>query len=68
MDPNNPSFSYKIMTPATAFHRDTYSDGRGLIIPFDDQDLINLLDNHDEFNSAFLDQYLSKIVGQIAAN
>jgi hypothetical protein len=48
--------------------KDTYTDGRGLIIPLDDQDLINLLDNHDEFNSAFLDQYLSSIVRQIAAS
>jgi hypothetical protein len=48
--------------------RDTYSDGRGLIIPLDDQDLINLLYNHNEFNSAFLDQYRSDIVRQIAAN
>ncbi len=45
--------------------RDTYRDGRGLIIPLADQDLISLLDNHNEFNRTFIDKYLSDIVREI---
>jgi hypothetical protein len=46
--------------------RDTYKDGRGLIIPLADQDIINLLDNHNEYNDAFFDKYLSDIIREIA--
>ena len=45
--------------------RDTYKDDRGLIIPLADQDIINLLDNHNEFNYAFIEKYLSDIVRDI---
>jgi len=45
--------------------RDTYSDGRGLIIPLVDQDIINLLDNHNEFDYAFIEKYLSDIIRDI---
>lgn len=48
--------------------RDTFRDGRGLIIPFADRDIINLLDNHSEYNGAFLDSYLSNIIREIAIN
>lgn len=48
--------------------RDTYNDGRGLIVPLADQDIINLLDNHDEFNNSFIDKYLSDIVREIVMN
>jgi len=46
--------------------RDTYKDGRGLIIPLADQDIINLLDNHNEYNDTFLDKYLSDIIREVA--
>jgi len=46
--------------------QDTYKDGRGLIIPLGDQDIINLLDNHNEFNDSFIDKYLSDLVREIA--
>ncbi len=45
--------------------RDTYKDGRGLIIPLVDQDLINLLDNHNEYNRTFIDKYLSDLIREI---
>ena len=45
--------------------QDTYKDGRGLIVPLSDQDLINLLDNHSERNYAFFDRYLSDIFKEI---
>jgi hypothetical protein len=48
--------------------RDTYKDNRGLIIPFDDQDIITLLENHDEWNSDFLDRYISDIVREITVD
>jgi hypothetical protein len=48
--------------------RDTYTDGRGLIIPLSDQDLINLLDNHNEYNDSFIDKYMSDLVREIAGN
>jgi hypothetical protein len=46
--------------------RDTYKDGRGLIIPLVDQDIINLLDNYDEFNDSANDKYFSDIIREIA--
>lgn len=48
--------------------RDTYSDGRGLIVPLCDQDMITLLDNYNEFNTAFIDKYISDIVREIVVN
>jgi hypothetical protein len=45
---------------------DTFKDQRGLIIPLEDQDLINLLDNFNEFDDSFIEEYLSKIVRAIA--
>jgi hypothetical protein len=46
--------------------RDTYNDGRGLIIPLDDQDILNLLDNHNEAENWFFDNYISNLVRAIA--
>jgi hypothetical protein len=48
--------------------QDTYKDGRGLVIPLDDQDIMNLLDNHNEFNGAFLEKYFSDRIREIAIN
>ncbi|AUD05950.1 PTS lactose/cellobiose transporter subunit IIA [Spirosoma pollinicola] len=48
--------------------RDTYRDNRGLIILLDDGDLVTLLENHNEWNYEFIDNYLSKIVREIAAD
>ncbi|MVN91477.1 hypothetical protein [Mucilaginibacter aquatilis] len=45
--------------------RDTYTAQRGLIIPLIDQDLVNLLDNIDENNRTFLNDYLTKILKEI---
>lgn len=45
--------------------QDTYRDGRGLIIPLTDRDLVNLLDNYSEYNDAFFDTYISNIVREI---
>lgn len=44
---------------------DTFKDNRGLIIPLQDQDLINLMDNFNENNRSFIDTYLSKLVREI---
>jgi hypothetical protein len=45
--------------------RDTYSAGRGLVIPLTDQDLVNLLDNIHEENRTFFNNYLNNIVKEI---
>jgi hypothetical protein len=45
--------------------RDTYRDGRGLIIPLVDDDIIRLLQNYDNWNREFVDQFLSERVRQI---
>jgi hypothetical protein len=47
---------------------DTFRDDRGLIIPLDDNDLINMLRNSDENNRTYVDGYLSDIVRQVAVN
>jgi len=48
--------------------KDTYNDGRGLVIPLDDQDIINLLDNFDERNNDFFETYISNLVREITLN
>lgn len=48
--------------------RDTYRDSRGLIIPLSDTDIITLLKNVHNWNSAFLDSYISNRVRQITLN
>jgi hypothetical protein len=45
--------------------QDTYNDDRGLIIPLDDRDLINLLDNFNEMNDSFIEKYLQEIINKI---
>jgi hypothetical protein len=48
--------------------QDTYKDDRGLIIPLVDNDLIELLANHNEMNSDFLEKLLSARVREIMMN
>lgn len=48
--------------------RDTYRDDRGLIIPLTDNDISQLLHNIDYSTSAFLDNFLSEKVREIAIN
>jgi len=48
--------------------QDTYKDDRGLIIPIVDQDLIDLLNNYDENNFGYLDQFLRDRIRQITLN
>ncbi|AZI26333.1 hypothetical protein EA772_13640 [Pedobacter sp. G11] len=47
--------------------RDTYRDDRGLIIPLVDNDIIELLNNHNNWNSNFSERYLSDRVRLITA-
>jgi len=48
--------------------RDTYRDDRGLIIPLTDNDIVQLLQNIDNRNNAFLDTFLSERIRTIAIN
>ncbi len=48
--------------------RDTYTDQRGLIIPLTDGDVITLLRNHNDWNSTFIERFLSDRVRQITIN
>lgn len=48
--------------------RDTYGDDRGLIIPLVDQDILQLLENHNNWNSDFIDRFLSDRIRLIAVN
>jgi hypothetical protein len=48
--------------------RDTYRDNRGLIIPIVDSDLIDLLNNHNEWNSDYLEVFLSNRIRSITMN
>lgn len=48
--------------------RDTYRDDRGLIVPLRDQDLIELLTNHSEWDSSFLENFLSHRIRTIMIN
>ncbi|ACF10816.1 conserved hypothetical protein [Chlorobaculum parvum NCIB 8327] len=48
--------------------RDTYRDGRGLIIPLVDQDFIDILQNYTDLNSEFIETFLSDRVREIAIN
>ncbi len=47
---------------------DTYNDNRGLIIPLEDRDLINMLQNANEGDRSYLDNYLSNIIREVAIN
>lgn len=48
--------------------RDTFADQRGLIIPLVDNDIIELLQNYDNWHSNFMDRFISARVRQIAVN
>ena len=48
--------------------RNTYRDSRGLIIPLVDEDVVGLLTKHSDWNSEFIDAYLSERVRLIAVN
>lgn len=48
--------------------RDTYRDGRGLIVPIVDADLIGLLNNYNEYNTENVEQFLSDRIREIAIN
>ncbi|WP_461632414.1 hypothetical protein [Labilibaculum euxinus] len=45
--------------------KDTYRDDRGLIIPLSDNDMIELLNNHNEWNSDHLEVFLSDRIREI---
>jgi hypothetical protein len=45
--------------------RDTFRDGRGLIIPLVDSDLIQLLENHNNWNSIFQERFFSDRIREI---
>jgi len=47
---------------------DTYADGRGLIVPIIDTDLITLLNNYNNWDSAYLETFLSNRIREIAIN
>ena len=47
---------------------DTFRDDRGLIVPLTDDDVIDLLRNYDNWNSNYIDQYISNRVRQISIN
>jgi hypothetical protein len=48
--------------------RDTYRDGRGLIIPLVDNDIILLLQNYDDWNPEYTEQFLSDRIREITLN
>lgn len=48
--------------------RDTFKDGRGLIIPLVDEDLVSLLENHSEADNTFMEQFLSNRIREITIN
>jgi len=48
--------------------QDTYRDERGLIIPLVDEDLIQILENYNDRNNNYLEEFLSERVRMIAIN
>lgn len=48
--------------------KDTYRDNRGLIIPLSDVDLIDLLNEHNEWDSDYLERFLSDRIREIMTN
>lgn len=48
--------------------RDTFRDGRGLIIPLIDADIIQLLQNYDDWNPEFTERFLSDRIREITIN
>jgi len=45
--------------------RDTFLDGRGLIIPLVDDDIVLLLQNHNDWNPEFTERFLSDRIREI---
>ena len=45
--------------------KDTYRDDRGLIVPLTDDDIICMLENLNEYNTNFIDDFLSNKVRDI---
>jgi len=45
--------------------QDTYRDGRGLVIPLVDEDLILLMENYADWNNEFTEKFLSKRIRDI---
>lgn len=48
--------------------RDTFRDGRGLIIPLVDADIIQLLENYNDWNPEFTERFLSDRIRAITIN
>ncbi|MFH7014167.1 hypothetical protein ACHRV5_20115 [Flavobacterium sp. FlaQc-52] len=48
--------------------RDSFRDGRGLIVPLVDNDVIQLLRNYDNWNTAFTERFLSERIREITIN
>jgi hypothetical protein len=48
--------------------KDSYVAGRGLIVPLDDSDIIAMLNNFNENDNTFIDNYLSGIIREIMLN
>jgi hypothetical protein len=48
--------------------RDTFRDGRGLVIPLIDEDIILILQNYNDLNFEFIETFLSDRVREIAIN
>lgn len=48
--------------------KDTYRDGRGLIVPLVDENLIDLINNYDENNYSYLDNFLKNRIREITFN
>lgn len=45
--------------------RDTFRDGRGLIIPLVDEDIISLLQNYNNWNTEFTERFISDRIREI---
>jgi len=48
--------------------RDTYSDGRGLVIPLVDNDIVEILQNYNDWNPEFTERFLSDRIREITIN
>lgn len=48
--------------------RDTYRDGRGLIVPLVDADIVSLLQNYNDWNPEFTERFLSDRIREITIN
>lgn len=48
--------------------RDTYNDGRGLIVPIIDADLVDILENYNDWNPDYTERFLSDRIRTIIFN